>query len=96
MRIVAIAVGLLLGAGAAQAMGPNPGGKLGEDMPFQGDDVVRRAPAATAEREPRTPAPPCPAASSQPGSAASQPERKDCIPAQPESPAAAPQAGPSR
>lgn len=33
-------------------MGPNPGGRLGEDMPFQGDDVIRRAPAATAERDP--------------------------------------------
>jgi hypothetical protein len=45
------------------AMGPNPGGKLGEDMPFEGEDVVRRAPAATAEREgqpARTSGTPCP------------------------------------
>ncbi|HZR03144.1 MAG TPA: hypothetical protein VFA81_08250 [Burkholderiales bacterium] len=33
------------------AMGPNPGGRLGEDMPFEGDDIIRRAPAATKERE---------------------------------------------
>lgn len=33
------------------AMGPNPGGRLGEDMPFKGDDVIRRAPAATKERD---------------------------------------------
>lgn len=33
------------------AMGPNPGGRLGEDMPFTGDDVIRRAPAATKERD---------------------------------------------
>lgn len=33
------------------AMGPNPGGRLGEDMPFEGDDVIRRAPAATKERD---------------------------------------------
>ena len=49
---IAMTVTFLLPAGLVQAMGPNPGGKLGEDMPFQGDDVVRRAPAATAERQP--------------------------------------------
>lgn len=36
------------------AMGPNPGGRLGEDMPFQGQDVIRHAPAATAERAPQS------------------------------------------
>lgn len=47
--------GMQQASAAAQgpvAMGPNPGGRLGEDMPFHGDDVIRRAPAAMKERNP--------------------------------------------
>jgi hypothetical protein len=40
------------------AMGPNPGGRLGQDMPFEGQDVIRQAPAATAERAPQPSEPP--------------------------------------
>lgn len=52
--IFALCAGVALSALAAPqqlAMGPNPGGRLGEDMPFKGDDVIRRAPAATKERD---------------------------------------------
>jgi hypothetical protein len=86
MKAIAIAFGLQFAAGLASAagwqlaMGPNPGGKLGEDMPFQGDDVVRRAPAASAERERPSPAVPCPAASGA-SAPADHPESKDCTPA---------------
>ena len=89
MKATGIALAVLLAAGGADgagwhlAMGPNPGGKLGEDMPFQGDDVVRRAPAATAEREGRTPAPPCPPARAEQGAQPDTPEGKDCAQAAP-------------
>jgi hypothetical protein len=102
MRMVAIAVLVLLGGGAAEAagwqmaMGPNPGGKLGEDMPFQGDDVVRRAPAATAEREGRAPAPPCPGGANAPGSPSSERDGKDCPPPDAGSSSEPAQAGSSR
>src|SRR5688572_20982960 len=51
-------------AAPVPAMGPNPGGKMGEDMPFEGKEVVRPGPAATAERQPAAPGdarPDCPA-----------------------------------
>ena len=54
-RYIAAALLCILSCSGAtvQAMGPNPGGKLGEDMPFESTDAaVRQAPAATAERQP--------------------------------------------
>jgi hypothetical protein len=53
-RSIAAAMLCILSCSGAtvQAMGPNPGGKLGEDMPFESTEAaVRQAPAATAERQ---------------------------------------------
>ena len=53
-RSIAAAMFCILSCSGAplQAMGPNPGGKLGEDMPFESTEAaVRQAPAATAERQ---------------------------------------------
>lgn len=79
------------------AMGPNPGGKLGEDMPFQGEDVVRRAPAATAERDSRTPSGQndCPPVADQDGQVAHDADRAACPPAPREAAPSTRDAGPA-